>query len=89
MNNWITTADALPNDGDAVQFLVDERDITLHGRYESCAFKSRWWCHSPVDIRFWRKLDDAQARHEAERAIFGGRPRRMAEAFDTTAAAPA
>ncbi|HEY0180069.1 MAG TPA: hypothetical protein VGC30_10620 [Dokdonella sp.] len=57
MSSWIATATALPKEGDAVQFVIEERDILLAGIYESCTFRSRWSLHSPGEVSAWRKLD--------------------------------
>lgn len=57
MNPWIATADALPQDGDSVLFIVEQRCLVLCGVYADCTFKSRWSSHSPGDISEWRRLD--------------------------------
>lgn len=63
MNSWIATADALPQDGDAVLFAVEHRCIVLRGVYADCTFKSRWSCYSPGDVSEWCRLDvDASRR---------------------------
>jgi|GEM_PF-3192628 hypothetical protein len=57
MNPWIATSQSLPQDGDAVLFVVEHRGIVLCGIYTSCTFKSRWSCYSPGDVSEWRRLD--------------------------------
>lgn len=76
MSIWIATASALPKHDDAVQFIIDERNIVLRGRYDAGAFKSRWSCYSAADVSGWRMLDDTEARHENERTIIVGAPLR-------------
>jgi len=61
MKTWIETAEALPKEGDFVQFVVDERNVVLRGTYEQCAFKSRWSHYSPAEVSEWRKLGEAPA----------------------------
>jgi|GEM_PF-1611872 len=67
MNLWIATSNRLPQEGDLLQFAIDQRDIVLYGIYSSCMFKSRWSCYSPVDVTEWRLLDIRPPGH-AQRA---------------------
>lgn len=57
MNSWIATSDELPQEGDAVLFVVEQRCIVLCGIYADCTFKSRWSSYHPGDISEWRRLD--------------------------------
>jgi len=61
MNPWITTADALPKQGDFVQFVVEQSNVVLRGTYEQCTFKSRWSHYSPTEVSEWRKLGESPA----------------------------
>lgn len=54
MNEWIATAQALPRNGDTVEFVVERRATAIQGRFENSAFLSRWSCYSPADISEWR-----------------------------------
>lgn len=69
MNSWIATSDELPQDGDAVLFVVEHRCIVLCGIYADCTFKSRWSRYHPGDISEWRHIDvDASERAACEPA---------------------
>ena len=61
MRTWNLTAHALPEEGDVVQFVVEHRNIVLHGVYEEAAFKSRWSTYPSEDVCEWRKLGEAPA----------------------------
>ena len=67
MNPWIATSNRLPSEGDALLFVVEQRDIVLCGTYSSCMFKSRWSCHSPADVTEWRLLDVCSTGHAQPR----------------------
>jgi len=61
MRTWNLTAQALPQDGDLVQFVVERHNMVLHGVYEESAFKSRWSNHPPADVSEWRKTGESPA----------------------------
>lgn len=63
MNPWIATSNQIPQEGDALLFVVEQRDIVLCGTYSSCMFKSRWSCYSPAEVTEWRLLDVCTAEH--------------------------
>ena len=54
MYDWITTACALPADGDTVEFVLDERECPMRGIYALGRFESRWTRYAPTDVRQWR-----------------------------------
>jgi len=53
-DDWITTACALPTDGDTVEFMLDERECPMRGIYALGRFASRWTEYAPTDVRQWR-----------------------------------
>jgi hypothetical protein len=57
MTSWIATSKRLPQEGDALLFVIEHRNIVLCGIYSACMFKSRWSCYSPADISEWKLLD--------------------------------
>ena len=61
MRTWNLTAQTLPDEGDVVQFVVERRNLVLHGVYEERAFKSPWSNHPPDDVSEWRKVGEAPA----------------------------
>lgn len=64
MNPWIATSNQLPQEGQPLLFVVEQRDIVLCGTYSSCMFKSRWSCYSPADVTEWRLLDVCMTGHD-------------------------
>src|SRR5690348_17536211 len=57
MNHWIPVRDALPDEGQPVQFSFNERTLVLRGVFRYGAFASRWSRYLPVEISSWRALD--------------------------------
>jgi hypothetical protein len=57
MASWIATSHKLPQEGDALLFVIEHRNIVLCGIYSACMFMSRWSCYSPADVSEWRLLD--------------------------------
>ena len=41
-SNWISTASAMPADGQSVEFMLGARDCPIFGVYSQDAFRSRW-----------------------------------------------
>jgi hypothetical protein len=52
--NWFVTAQRLPTPGDPVEFLVEDREIVIDGRYEDRAFRSRWGEYRESRVSVWR-----------------------------------
>lgn len=80
MNSWIATSEELPQEGDAVLFVVEHRCIVLCGIYADCTFKSRWSCYHPGDISEWRRLDIDASKHLHEQTPLPGEERTRARA---------
>jgi len=52
--NWISTACALPSEGEQVEFMLDERECPLRGVFILGRFESRWTYYAPANVRLWR-----------------------------------
>lgn len=57
-SQWIATRDDLPKNGQAVNFLVDQHEVSLEGTYEDGAFCSRWAKHDAARVRSWCPTPD-------------------------------
>lgn len=53
---WMPTSNALPCDGEHVQFVLEHRDLALTGVYNHCVFASRWSEYEPAVVREWRQV---------------------------------
>jgi hypothetical protein len=63
---WMRTSQALPSDGDHVEFVLEHRDLAMNGVYNRCMFTSRWSQYEPGAVREWRQLP-AMAGSAAEK----------------------
>ncbi|NCT68419.1 MAG: hypothetical protein GXC76_12390 [Rhodanobacteraceae bacterium] len=68
-SGWTPTSEALPAEGNEVEFVLDCRDLAMTGTYHCCHFVSRWSQYSAGTVREWRKVPAA----EAPRGEFRGR----------------
>jgi len=66
MNHWTPVREALPEEGEPVQFSFNERTLVLRGVFRCGAFASRWSRYLPVEISSWRRLDPAEARADGD-----------------------
>lgn len=57
--NWFETDQSLPTEGDAVQFLLLDREIVIDGSYAQHAFRSRWSEYCATRVSRWRPKDPA------------------------------
>lgn len=53
---WTPTSEALPAEGNVVEFLLERRDLALTGTYHCCHFVSRWSRYSAGAVREWREV---------------------------------
>ena len=56
-SDWISSADALPQEGQVVEFVLEYRDIAMRGVYRECVFRTRWSRYEPTAICEWRRVD--------------------------------
>ena len=57
---WISTASALPINGQPVEFVLDARECAITGTYAHGGFLSRWTRYAPELVCKWRgALEDA------------------------------
>lgn len=56
---WVTSATALPVEGDRVEFHVEYREIPLAGTFVGNAFRTRWSDYDRGRVRSWRVADGA------------------------------
>lgn len=54
--DWIATTNALPGDGESIEFRVAERSCPLRGSYRYGRFCSRWIGYVPAVVSEWRDL---------------------------------
>ncbi len=52
-----TNATGLPREGQPVDFVLDGRDIPIHGTYAERTFRSRWSGYEIESVRAWRYAD--------------------------------
>lgn len=56
-----TNSPGLPQEGQRVEFVLDDREVAMHGTYAQQAFHSRWSGYEAERVRFWRP-DDADMK---------------------------
>lgn len=59
--DWIATRNALPSDGESVEFRVAERLCPLRGTFHFGRFCSKWIGYVPPVVSEWRELSAALA----------------------------
>lgn len=52
---WIATTDALPGDGQHVEFLIGQRACPLRGTFHFGRFCSKWIGYVPAVVSGWRE----------------------------------
>lgn len=57
MGIWITTAQGLPGEDEAVQFTIGARAVPLRGQYRHGEFATRWWRYPAWNVDRWSVLD--------------------------------
>ena len=55
--DWIYPSKGLPRNGEPIEFLLDCRDVAMHGTYAGKTFYSRWAEYGVDDVRCWRNLN--------------------------------
>lgn len=56
-SQWITRSDGLPQEGQPVEFVLDDREVALGGTYNERTFQSRWSGYQIDRVRAWRSRD--------------------------------
>ena len=56
MGIWFATAQTLPCEDEAVQFVIGERSVPLRGQFRDGAFATRWWRYAADDVCNWCTL---------------------------------
>ena len=70
---WVTSATGLPHQGEAVEFMLDNRSVAMDGTYDRQTFRSRWTGYDVQRVRTWRLADANSAEpHTAQRAAQRG-----------------
>jgi hypothetical protein len=59
--DWISSADALPQEGQVVEFVLEYRDIAMTGVYQEQVFRTRWSRYEPASICEWRRVEAVSA----------------------------
>jgi hypothetical protein len=54
---WVRSSTGLPNEGDAVEFVLDGREVALAGVYAHRSFQSRWSGYEVQRVCTWRPAD--------------------------------
>ncbi|MGN6519503.1 MAG: hypothetical protein ACTHK2_08790 [Dokdonella sp.] len=57
MGIWTTTAQGLPGEDEAVQFIIGARNVPLRGRYRRGEFATRWWSYPVCSVESWCVLE--------------------------------
>lgn len=55
----LTNCLGLPQEGQRVEFVLEDRDVPIRGTYAQQAFHSRWSGYEAERVRFWRPDDAA------------------------------
>jgi len=55
--DWIPSAQALPQDGQSVEFVLEYRDIAMRGIFSGSVFRTRWSRYEPAAICEWRYVE--------------------------------
>ena len=56
-SEWVTSAAGLPDSGQAVEFVLDNREVPIVGTYVQETFQSRWSSYDVQRVRTWRSVD--------------------------------
>jgi hypothetical protein len=79
---WIFSSTFLPGAGEAIEFLLEEREQPMHGTFANGAFHSSWADYDSSRVGSWRVLqDDPSASPTAAPASTSGMMRGV-EKFD-------
>ncbi|MGA9342407.1 MAG: hypothetical protein WBV61_08750 [Rhodanobacteraceae bacterium] len=54
---WVQSSTALPRDGQAVEFVLDHREVAIDGTYGGQVFRSRWTSYDIDRVNTWRLGD--------------------------------
>jgi hypothetical protein len=69
---WVTSAAGLPQSDEAVEFVLDGREVAMVGTYVQQTFWSRWSSYDVQRVRTWRVADSGS---------FGATSARRTDAF--------
>lgn len=58
---WISTTEMLPEDGEAVSFLIDNHCVWMAGTYRLGFFESHWGTYDAGAVRGWHSLEHGKA----------------------------
>jgi hypothetical protein len=69
--SWIRSSTALPNDGQPIEFVLDDREIAIAGTYAGQTFQSRWTTYDLERVGAWRLATSCPVRdvHDAQHAV--------------------
>ncbi|MBA8885641.1 hypothetical protein [Dokdonella fugitiva] len=74
MGMWTTTAQRLPGEDEAVQFMIDARCVPLRGCYRRGEFATRWWRYPAWSVERWSVIErDAAVAHAPSAHAFNER----------------
>jgi hypothetical protein len=51
---WVASSAGLPNEGQPVEFMLEDREIAMDGTYVQQTFRSRWTDYGVERVRTWR-----------------------------------
>ena len=54
---WVTSATALPQEGQPVEFVLDGRAVAMGGIYVRRTFRSRWAGYEVERVHTWRSMN--------------------------------
>jgi len=52
---WVVSSAALPEEGDAVEFVLQDREAVMGGSFSDLTFRSRWSGYNANRVRTWRR----------------------------------
>lgn len=54
---WVFTSAYLPHADEPIAFLLDDRDVPLHGTYANGVFRSHWAEYEVGRVKSWRAVE--------------------------------
>ena len=54
---WVASSMGLPNEGQPIEFVLDNREAVMDGTYLQRMFQSRWTGYEIGRVRSWRAAD--------------------------------
>lgn len=63
---WVRSSTALPRNGQPIEFILDDREVSINGTYDRQLFRSRWSSYDVERVGAWRLADASFADHSED-----------------------